>query len=410
MTDFKTIGHHLLAACSQVRVTTALAGLLLALSMPALPALAEEDNDLARAVDAWLDDRDDIALPALAELAKVGNEDAMLLLSQISKRPGALSPFMLSLGTKERNAFLKAPGGKFGVPWLKKVSEENRLGEALRLVQDPFRKAEGAKLLLDLGESGEAGRMISQLYNAGYFERIPIFAKHPNFPDEFKLLAWFSSGNALLYRRGVTREIAMKSLAEATDAVNQGRLQGLIFIFTKQNILPLHRRREVAAILDVGEFLSIKQLRPGWGDRSEETDRSRIASDILLGSAETRWMVDACRTICPENVRSCTPTLYGALGGYLGLIDVQSPLEKLVPRKRYFKSRRYRADLIRRSFEYGTFKTLEESDRHIDNCVAQAITEAVSEYDAAGAGDSPRFSYYKHKRFLEERGKQGPRE
>lgn len=61
-----------------------------------------------QAAQAWLDDDDQTALPALAKLARANNHAAQVLLGRIAVRPQG--PWLSALSQDQRDALLKAPG------------------------------------------------------------------------------------------------------------------------------------------------------------------------------------------------------------------------------------------------------------------------------------------------------------
>ena len=96
--------------CAHIRIV--LIGLIGVLGLSA-PASAQILN---QAVEAWLADDDETALPFLGALANLGDAEAQLFLGQIERvtPPGADSPFVCSLNRRERISLLRAPKGLSG--------------------------------------------------------------------------------------------------------------------------------------------------------------------------------------------------------------------------------------------------------------------------------------------------------
>jgi hypothetical protein len=94
-----------------MRILFALILFLTPLATTAQPA-GHDDPRFQAAVQAWLDDKDQTALPALAALATEGNTVAQILLGRIANRP--MSRWLANMNRKDRNALLRAPGGLSG--------------------------------------------------------------------------------------------------------------------------------------------------------------------------------------------------------------------------------------------------------------------------------------------------------
>ncbi len=310
---------------------------------PATTAIAQT---LQTAVSAWLDDDDATAVPLLAELARAGNEDAMLLLGQIARRPGELSPFLQALDRQERTRLLEAAGGRFGRSWLKRVKDNEPLADALLSVDVRDRRIAGARTLLELGENGQAVRVLKRV--TGQFDdyrEIDRIMSDAVLPRQVGWVAWIAADFAGR-PRSAEAQAALETALQAAKSGERGDadMQGLLYLRHLAPLLesPGSLRREMAfagAVLSGGH-----PQRETGGDGSRLTDR---AAALTITMPELEPVRRVCRSHCPGEVGACTRTAYTLLGGYWGLTDLQSPLEKIIPSELYFSSDRFAIDMFR---------------------------------------------------------------
>ncbi|MGB0411252.1 MAG: hypothetical protein ACPGFA_06675 [Pikeienuella sp.] len=132
----------------------AIAGAVTALAASAQPA-GHDAPAFKQAVEAWLDDDDQTALPALAKLAHEDNRAAQVLLGRIATRP--MGSWLAEMGRKERMALLRAPGGLSGTSWLKVAAEAgDPLAQLFLDSVDPRAGAGAVRTLIEAKELAAA--------------------------------------------------------------------------------------------------------------------------------------------------------------------------------------------------------------------------------------------------------------
>jgi hypothetical protein len=364
------------------------------LILPTAHTYAEQSADMKTAIQAWLDNDDETSLPILSRLAKSGDEDAMLLLGQISARPANFSPYMISLSIKQRNSLLKAEGGLSGVSWLKSVTKQKRLAEALLQITRTNQRLKGTKTLFELGEWGQAMRTLIILMNYGIESdqlRLSTTRKIPDniYANIHTLLAastfWgrpvnlktvgisenslrLHTVNTITPSTSFFWHVLLGSTAEGqtlgsdTDLFNEIRIMraltrggsGFYSEITNANIYWFKK------IPDEKELSQ-------WETAFEE------ATNAVMSSPETIALVDFCHTLCPKFPRQCTKFLYGATGGYFSLMSTQTPLEKLIPSAIFYDSKRFEAELISSSVK-DAYRYWEGKNQYDGNaCIGQRL-------------------------------------
>lgn len=103
-----------------------LAGALALAVAPAVaaPLAGQDDPAFAAALALWLADDEAAALPALAALAHDDNRAAQILLGLIDREPALQGPFLAHLPRARRLEMLRAPGGLSGRNWLASARSE----------------------------------------------------------------------------------------------------------------------------------------------------------------------------------------------------------------------------------------------------------------------------------------------
>ncbi len=340
-----------------MRFLTLVATLLISIAAFAdRQTLSETTPELDTAIDAWLDDRDDVAIPMLAELAAAGDEDAMILLGQIARRSYAFSKFLDDIGRKERNALIKAPGGLSGTTWLRQVVQQKDLADALLGIDNPGNRAQSTAKLLDMDEHGQAIRQLLRQLDGPEGPELFRLAQRPDFPTEIRVAPWTV---AVWYPHLAPSALEVGlNLSQGLSALEAGELQG--YIFARFNEAGLKER------LNLGASISERDFELGWllwtgritkeseektPDRLTDREKDQLRAEVLAllaDTPETRGIVSLCSRYCPNSREGCTWAIYDKIGGYFSLIEVQSPVEKLIPSSRYFASPRYEADMVRK--------------------------------------------------------------
>lgn len=304
-----------------------------------VPSMSHGQDDMDVAIDAWLDDNDQVAIPLLSKLANAGNEEAMILLGQIARRPGEFSPFMHALSKKEKSELIKAPKGLFGESWLKRVEVRQELAQALLSIDDVPNRFVGALLLLELGERGQAVRSFRRFEVSGIIpEHYLNSVKIVDLPKEVSAFKWYVATVT-----GDPNQALRQALADMADSP----LHTYQYIAYISHLLTNEGRHENDLKLAKTVLNGDAYPRSGetWVEVNSLNDK---AYDIYKSALELRPIKSVCSEICPGETDACMRTSYTLLGGYAGLLDIQSPSENIISAERYFKSKRFGADMLRR--------------------------------------------------------------
>jgi hypothetical protein len=300
------------------------------LPAPAAPAIAEipgaDAPELAAAIDLWLESGEDVALIAFAELARDGNDAARLLLATIDKTPSLQGPWLANLAREERIALLRQPGGLSGRSWLHALADLP-LGAAWLSLMDPARGAEAVVSLIDLGEARAAREAL-----------VLLAARHH--PD--------------------------------LRTIDPARLDpDLIYL-----------------------------LWPGAdSDRQAELVAHRPAEDprgLFNGPADThrlqQWLAESdagapldavCAHYCAATRAICLGNAYAALASHSALLTLGSPVEALIPQKRFLASPRGRGTVLRRILQTHDARgrrALIAQMREHDACLADVLEAKAALY------------------------------
>ncbi|GAB4511008.1 MAG: hypothetical protein Tsb0019_06050 [Roseibium sp.] len=317
---------------------------------------AYASEDIEQAVEFWLDDEDDKALPIFAELAADGNEDAALMLGQLEKRTIAFSPFVAAMPRSKRNALLKSPGGLSGVSWIRALKDTNNLAAALHDSYDPHELPKGFGELLELGEIGPATERYFSAGRGGYWELAAKRYFAGDLPEAVQYHAWL----AALYRaQNLSSAQRRLLLADFEQALKKNDLQSMLALGGMYEFLTPAAQAALKRNYEVAEILHAFAYNPAAWTDVDKSPASAFAHDILSRSPHMSTLKRTCEEHCPTKVKQCLRSLYYGVGGYEGLAKLQTPLERLVPSKIYFESKRHRADILRAS--YSNFSSIFES-------------------------------------------------
>ncbi len=325
---------------------------------------------LQQAVAAWLNDDDHTALPLLAKLAQNGNENAMLLLAQIDLRPGSVSPFLASLNRSEMKDLFRAKGGIFGRSWFTVVKEQQELAQALNEATKQQSRLQASRKLLGLGETGIAILTIAKEVSFQRYDQFLKLFKNQDVPEEVRFYQW--SAAFATQMKDTKRRLALLDAAQVS-LVRQ-ELQGYLFIYLSE--YRLRHPEQLAWPRLMGRFMFAGA--PAF-TAIAAVERSKViasAANQIERSNALKPLTTLCKTQCPGSVKACATTLFSAIGGYNIFIQLQSPLEKIIPKKAYFKSRRFGADVMRNippDFIKLALPLIPEADA--DACIIGAIAK-----------------------------------
>ncbi|WP_209424340.1 hypothetical protein [Pararhodobacter sp. SW119] len=319
-------------------------GLVGAVFLSAGPALTKADLPgaehpaLTVAVENWLDNDEETALPAISRLAHDGNKAAQLLLAIIDKTPALQGPWLAHLPRAQRITLMRQPGGVSGRSWLHALSD-HPLGSAWLALMNPATGPEVIERFEAMGEARAAREAMVALAareNPGLRDRDP--AQVP--PDTIYLL-W----------RGSTGERS----AELLDRIAADSLQ----------------RALVEGTFDPLQL-------SGW-----------------LAEAPLAAPLDAiCSRDCHETRATCLSGAYLALASHNALLTLGSPVEAIIEQDDFLSRPRGRSTVLRRILQThdarGRRAVIAQMRTH-DACLADMLAEEAARYhyNRVGNGTGP---------------------
>lgn len=307
-----------------------------------------QDADINIAVEAWLNDDDETAIPMLSKLANSGDESAMLLLGQIARRPGELSPFLYALGRKKRANLWKAKKGLFGETWLKRVKANKKLADALLSIDDADNRSAGVLNLIELHEYGQAIRSLKRVFEFPQYKQYLAAVDGIKLSLQTSYLEWMAkvliAGPSVLKNNRMAQSLLF---ADAIQRAEVGELRGfwqLRKIDVPWSFKSIYKEEiELSSAVLGGR----QYFREGLSEENLKllNDRSEA---VWNAAPELEPIRKICREFCTSDTDQCTNTAYTLLDGYLSFLDIQSPVEKVISSERYFSSKRYASDMFRR--------------------------------------------------------------
>ncbi len=316
----------------------------LMLSVASLAA-AQTEND---AVNLWLSGDDAAALPALAEEAASGDEDAQLLLGQIDRDTvaGGYSRYVLSLSPLERNRLLRANIEDGTRNWL--LEQESRdlgpLSEALfnyRVTRDSIPMAVE---LQKEGETASAEYLLWTVLDNGRFDLLNTVPADNHGLLDMEALAWVRA-----YQERDDKRLTLAGLAEDPAP---GMIPGLLLLKRLSPLLGLEDEigAEVVDAIDVLNGRALSRNRAGLYDLNAWLD-AVAPSDPHLATLQR--YCESCDEAGDGTI--CMSDALAVVSGYRTLMTVRSPIERVVPTEAYFASERPVAllqDLVRNRTPY----------------------------------------------------------
>ncbi|MEM8702873.1 MAG: hypothetical protein AAGF82_13700 [Pseudomonadota bacterium] len=326
---------------------------------------AEAEDKLETAIELWLQDDDERAIPMLADLAASGNHDAALILGQLEKRSVALSPYLAKLPLNERIALLKAPGGGSGVSWLEVVADSSELAAALLMSHDPYTVAEGITELLEQGEEGPA----TERYWNNRFSGFPELAAERHFvgglPKSIRHHAWFAALDES-FSASLSTSQRKLLIADYTGALKKQDLQALITLRSYYHRLVPEAQLFLKTFFEIADTVRIFAHEPQYWKEVDATPKAGYAHGVLQQSENLQRLSGICQQHCTGEIEQCVRSLYYGIKGFEGFSRLQTPVERLVPSKVYFESKRHTADILRASYPRfsGIFKSKFKFAKH----------------------------------------------
>ena len=310
------------------------------LSVTAQPA-GHEDPRLQSAIQAWLADDDQTALPALAKLAAEGNTAAQILLGRIANRP--MGPWLAGMNRKDRNKLMRAPGGLSGKSWLKVAAEGgDELAAALLEMNAPPAGETNIIALTEAGETSAALDLAGVTYGrTGSFQGRGIIVTDAETHGGVYFPADEILKSQVLLQKGDYR------LRPAIEELAPGFKPAALYTVLMHD-----------ALLDQPKLLTPGQLQNAR-DRSLLMNESSPLAKMLIGTdAEithatplSRRPAQVLRSLCAHDcnaeAEACVTIGLKAAGGEDALSHLYSPTETLIPFETYAASARAVADLRR---------------------------------------------------------------
>lgn len=316
-------------------------------------------RELEKAIEFWLNDQDELALPALQTLSLGRDEDAMLLLGQIANRTAKPSPFLSTMESMERNAILKAPGGVFGKPWLGQIKNKENIANALQKTISGKLTLKDLQILETSGLKSQVIVAIIRRYRSFIYEISEIDHMVELWPNEIEFMKWGYLSYWRDYARGDPEPAAIAGLILENFNPSEilSPLQKILYGVPDQAA----NRNEYYAVwiqLQNGYLSKSYKFYEHTKDKIEREKyvnlmeslapvAREIAADAVFNASETARLRKICEQNCPQKIQQCTFTLFRGLGGYENFMTIQTPLDSLISPERYFASKRYVADIMR---------------------------------------------------------------
>ncbi|MDF1736034.1 MAG: hypothetical protein P1U37_12155 [Minwuia sp.] len=323
----------------------------------------DRDTDFAasdqfnKALNAWLDNDDAIAIPMLSRLATEGHVPAQIFLGRIATRTA--SEYVEQLSRDARKSLLRAPGGLSGTSWLTVAANSgSSLAEAFNASQRPPYSVSKVRKLLEHGEVAEATAFLLRSVDSGAMEQIDDLLKHDGLPK----YSHYPIGLSIVHHRELTAETIIKFQQILIESGPARILLAAAFESRYGGDLTSNLRNFAERLSGNGHSL----LEP-----TEKATLSALDSAAFpLGSLRPY-----CKSHCPVNVSACLYDALPLVGGYNELWKLMSPVESYVTTTRYHQSKRAIADVARymrsKSFSWGS-----RYKRQIkaQSCAATALT------------------------------------
>lgn len=269
-------------------------------SVPATADIAgQRASGYVAAVESWLDDDEEAALPELARLADQGNTAAQMTLALIDKTSALQGPWLSRLPRGDRVTLLRAPGGISGRSWMHAAAGSEPLAAMwlqLWSVEAPL------TLALEFAAAGETRAAQETLVALAARERrsFATLADAPKYPETMRYLIW---------REWERTSEQAERMARETAALPPG-----------------HPQRDEVGPAPAPEALS------AW----------------LLSAPEADAIAAFCTDRCAATAPACALGVFEALGGYRTLLVFGTPAQALVPSELFHRSPRGQAALLRR--------------------------------------------------------------
>lgn len=285
--------------------------------------VSAQEGALERAINEWLEGRDETSLPELAALARGGNLTAQIVLGRIEVSDLGPSPYRLSLDREGYREIFRQiePGERFGKTWLRVADETgDLLAAALRRAQKPEVDPSLISMLFALGEPQASNHPIRMLAVYGTEAQKEAVAESEVMLDELRpILQSFGRDER---ERSDGMAVLERIAPAAVSQIAEGDSQAL----------------GMAGVLSLGW---------GFGDVSPENVWRGLVEDWLLSASETRPIAGLCTSECPDAPGACAFTMFALAGGYYEVIRADTPVETIIPQDVFVETPRARLMALR---------------------------------------------------------------
>jgi hypothetical protein len=321
---------------------------LIGMAQPA----GHNDPRLQSAIQAWLADNDQTALPAFAALATEGNTAAQILLGRLNVRPP--SKWLDDMNWKDRRALTRSPDSIFGASWLKVAAENgDPLAKLFRGVEINLSTENDFFDFLTAGELTQAQLLIYELREPGatmnWPQRIERLVESGKLGADMQYarLYWQLYGDRLTEAEKLRKtQLHWDGFTNSAPHFDPGYLTMTVPPPSIPKALNINRDTANQYIL----FLITGALVPKAHD-SITTDAlatfGRLLNRAPPDNRPLAPLRHLCSTLCKDEVETCLAAGVARLAGYEYLRKIASPSETLIPFETYATSPRAIADLQR---------------------------------------------------------------
>ena len=328
---------------------------------PAIPG--QDAPEFLEARAAWLDGDDLPALKSLKTLAEGGNTAAQILFARIAEEPHMHRHVTNRLTRKDRNGFLRQPGGISGVSWLEAAKGESELAAAILL----------SKLAFSIEQRDDGSRYSPDAENA-----VAALLKHGETDMATEVAFKLYDGNFM--RSTLDLMTRFESDLDQVIAPTKLALELLVAVFFEDS----EPRSEAAEISQVYDDLHqiydarMSEIPPEIILGASRLDILKLMhdeqkqSDLKMYAERVRaWqpLVTLCESSCPTTYSDCL--LAGAISiGPTSRFPFSSPAQSFISNDAYWSSARIRSDAARRLAEVDQYF---EVGARFDQCFADTV-------------------------------------
>ena len=296
---------------------------------------------LQSAIQAWLADDDQTALPALAKLAAKGNTAAQILLGRIPNRP--MGAWLAGMNRKDRNKLMRAPGGLSGKSWLKVAADSgDELASLFKQVSSPRSEETEIHALLTVKEQLAAINLALIILNRK--GAVPLKAQFAagDMGQDAVYIALTNIPGGHLFNSVQARNLD-KLIAQTAPLMDPGaeyiRILHRDLLDNPGNI----QQERYVRLFHFGEL----KARSGKFDLNE---LEALGAQFALAPPTNRPLSalrKICSAKCPTEIGACFALGLNLAGGYEELRRLSSPTETLISQATYAGSPRAVTDLQR---------------------------------------------------------------